>query len=84
MIFHRLNRIWRNLQLNTKLSDAEVLSERLRKRVAGHEFPVVGHLTVSFGVAQYQRGDSADSFLAHVDKCMYLAKQHGRNTVETC
>lgn len=40
-------------------------------------------LTISVGVAQYQRGESIDALLARADRALYSAKQLGRNRVES-
>lgn len=59
------------------------LAERIRKTVANHDFPKVGKITASFGIVQFRRGDSRDKFINRADQCMYLAKQKGRNRVES-
>ncbi|MFW6052994.1 MAG: diguanylate cyclase [Desulfosalsimonas sp.] len=68
---------------DTDVQSAEILTGRLRKMVAEHEFSVPGKITASFGIAQYQKGDHRDSLIDRADYCMYLAKQKGRNRVET-
>lgn len=67
------------------LSGAEVqqMAERLRSAVTIHLFPQVGHLTASFGVATAGNGDTPESLVKRADEALYLAKQHGRNRVET-
>ena len=40
-------------------------------------------ITVSIGVAQYRPGDSAETLINRADQALYLAKNAGRNRVET-
>gem|GEM_PF-337000 len=72
---------------NTPKSQAAVLAERLRRRVA--EYPFVGResqpggcLTVSLGVAAMPT-DTSDpkQLLELADRALYRAKQNGRNRV---
>lgn len=63
----------------TTLEAAIRLAERLRRAVETHEFPMVGNLTVSLGIAEYQAGDSALTLLERADVGLYQAKAGGRN-----
>ena len=70
---------------NTTLAGARADAERLRERVSAHDIPSsrsIGRLTVSIGVAQYERGESIMGTFARADEAMYKAKQRGRNRVE--
>jgi two-component system, cell cycle response regulator len=58
------------------------LAERLRSRVAGEDFMVVGRVTVSIGVAAHQPGEGAESLVKRADEALYRAKAGGRNKVE--
>lgn len=53
--------------------------ERFRQRVVGHEFPQVGHITVSIGYACIGSHDYPATALDRADKALYFAKQNGRN-----
>ena len=57
-------------------------AEMLRAMVAGHDFPTVGHLTISLGLSSYRSGEAIPDLLARVDKALYKAKDGGRNRVE--
>lgn len=59
---------------------AGVLAERIRNAVASNQLDGVG-ITVSIGVAEYQRGQSLDELMAQADAALYAAKQGGRNRV---
>ena len=61
---------------------ARVLAEKLRMLLENQPFPDVGHITCSFGVAEYAAGDDADAMLKKVDSALYRAKKTGRNRVE--
>ena len=61
--------------------DAYSLAERIRATVESEPFPIVGKVTVSFGVACAQEGDTPSSLFARVDMALYAAKHSGRNRV---
>jgi len=72
----------------TKISDAQSIAERLRKRIEEHLFPGQQeplHVTVSLGVAQFDptRDESKDMLIKRVDDALYCAKNNGRNRVES-
>ncbi len=54
----------------------------LREGIAQILFPVVGRVTCSFGVAEFARGDDAESLIERADGALYQAKMNGRNRVE--
>ncbi|MBU3823353.1 MAG: sensor domain-containing diguanylate cyclase [Candidatus Oceanisphaera merdipullorum] len=61
---------------------AFTVAERLRELIAGTEIPLVGYITVSFGVAYWAALDSPRSIndtLKLADQALYKAKQQGRN-----
>lgn len=60
------------------------LAEKLRQAVDSQTFPVIGSLTVSFGVAANHPDDGISDIIARADKALYAAKNLGRNRVETC
>ena len=65
----------------TELSDAYQRAERLRRAIISAE-PAGLKVTASFGVAQLDGDDSADSVLRRADAAMFEAKRGGRN--RTC
>jgi two-component system cell cycle response regulator len=67
---------------------ARVFAERLRDRIASHDFAVGGRvirLTVSVGLATFPSPhiSSADDFVARADEALYRAKADGRNQVRS-
>ncbi len=52
-------------------------AERLRERIAGHEFPFVGRQTVSIGLSEF-RGEATE-MITRADAALYQAKHQGRN-----
>jgi len=67
----------------TNLSGALIHAERLRNDIEQYEFKNVGHISSSFGVAEFNpEKDDVDSLLERADKALYMAKEHGRNRVE--
>jgi diguanylate cyclase (GGDEF)-like protein len=68
----------------TDLRGASIHAERLRRDIEAFDFETVGHITSSFGVTEFRANkDSVESLLDRVDKALYLAKEFGRNRVET-
>lgn len=62
-------------------TEALILANKLRLAIETTEFPLVKHITASFGVACFQPGDNISSLLDRADKALYGAKQGGRNQV---
>ncbi|MFJ2982597.1 MULTISPECIES: diguanylate cyclase [unclassified Pseudomonas] len=62
---------------------ATLIAERVRQAVANNEIPVVGHITISIGVASCDgEGIECETVLKRADDCLYRAKESGRNRVE--
>lgn len=68
---------------DTELEGAVKLAEKLRRIVADADFPEVGQITISLGVAQDRPEESVDLFISRVDNWMYEAKNKGRNQVQS-
>lgn len=67
----------------TDLKGALIHAERLRKDIESYDFQTVGHITSSFGVAEFDvEKDKANDVLSRADKALYMAKECGRNRVE--
>lgn len=65
----------------TSLDEAEMLAEKCRLAIAALEFPNL-RITASLGVsALCQNPESPQDLLDQADKCLYVAKRHGRNQV---
>ncbi|MDN4503805.1 GGDEF domain-containing protein [Alteromonadaceae bacterium BrNp21-10] len=62
--------------------EAQQFAEKIRQSVAEHEFPKVGKLTISIGVAQHRASLSAQTLLQYADTAMYEAKNGSRNCVK--
>ncbi len=70
------------LVVNTPLDNALLFAEKLRHMVEKFNFPGIGRVTCSFGVAEASANETEDSFTKRVDRAMYRAKTQGRNRVE--
>lgn len=71
------------LMPNTDITSAHMVANKLKEKVAGADFPDVGHVTASFGVALFNSDtDTADSFINRSDTALYQAKESGRNEVK--
>ncbi|WP_324346897.1 diguanylate cyclase [Hydrogenophaga sp.] len=65
------------------LADAAARAEQIRRKLAETTHTALGakRLTASFGVAQLQSGDTAESLLRRADQGLLQAKERGRNQV---
>jgi len=66
----------------TGIGQARSLAERIRKAIEDHSLKGVGKITASFGITQFQEGDTDDTLIKRVDTALYTAKISGRNCVE--
>lgn len=62
-----------------RAADAAQVFERFRERVARHDFPQLGQLTLSIGYTRIARQGSDSAVLGEADRALYWAKQTGRN-----
>ena len=71
----------------TDLEGAMIVADNIRKAVQAKELlkrstnEKLGRITASFGVAAYKPGDSPSSLIERADRCLYAAKNGGRNRV---
>ena len=69
---------------DTEEKAAYVFAENLRRRVDGHVFPEVKHLTISLGVISALGMEDRKSIYTNVDNALYQAKDSGRNCIVQC
>lgn len=71
----------------TALSQAAKLADQIRCAIEAKRLvrrstnETIGAVTVSFGVASYQAGESVGSLISRADECLYKSKHDGRNRV---
>jgi len=71
----------------TGLAGAYSLAEQIRgsveckKLVKKSTGDILGTITISMGVAQFTAGETAESLVQRADRCLYRAKNTGRNRV---
>lgn len=61
--------------------DATTALERFRAQIAGHDFPQVGHISISIGFTPLNDNDTPSGAFDRADKAVYFAKGNGRNQV---
>jgi len=66
----------------TDLQKAYALAERIRIMIEQKRFKNNRKVTVSFGVTEFRKSDTENSFIKRADDAMYKAKKRGRNRVE--
>jgi diguanylate cyclase (GGDEF)-like protein len=67
----------------TSATDARAPAARALEQIAKLRFPRAPTLgvTVSIGLAEFERGETASSWVERADRALYAAKQQGRNRV---
>ena len=71
------------LMPNTGIISARMVAKKLQLEISATDFPDVGRVTASFGVALFNsNSDTADNFINRSDKALYKAKDGGRNDVQ--
>lgn len=68
----------------TKIEEAQIVGERLRKAVEAHPVRVENTdiaVTISMGLAEYNRVETGEELFERADKALYEAKKGGRNRV---
>ncbi|GJM02591.1 MAG: GGDEF domain-containing protein [Rhodomicrobium sp.] len=74
---------------NTSLIDASIVADQIRRAVAMKELvkkstgEKLGRITLSIGVATLHDDDTIETIIDRADKCLYAAKDAGRNNVQT-
>jgi diguanylate cyclase len=72
---------------STKVGRATDVANVIRQAVMGKELvkrstgETLGRVTISIGVAELRAEDSVQSIIERADKCLYAAKDAGRNRV---
>lgn len=72
------------LASSSELSSAVALAEKLRLAIVEHSFSSNLKVTMSFGVAEIEIGDTLETIMARADAALYESKRTGRNKVCTC
>ncbi|MDQ5843968.1 MAG: diguanylate cyclase [Acidobacteriota bacterium] len=72
----------------TTVSEAGVIAERMRQRVAEADYPYgksqpMGKVSISIGISTFGRHiDTAESVISAADRALYTAKSQGKNRIE--
>jgi diguanylate cyclase (GGDEF)-like protein len=66
----------------TGIRAAMSLAENIRQEIAATEFPTIGGLTASFGLAAYNGDADPRRVVDRADTALYRAKAKGRNRIE--
>ncbi|HEY0917926.1 GGDEF domain-containing protein [Devosia sp.] len=71
----------------TDLEGAVIVADNIRKAIQSKELlkrstnEKLGRITASFGVASFRAGDTPSTLIERADRCLYAAKNGGRNRV---
>lgn len=66
---------------STNLTGACSVAENIRTAIESYDFPLVGHKTCCFGVAEYRPDEVPEAVFKRADNALYRAKSGGRNQV---
>ena len=68
---------------NTNIDNAIEMTSRLKEKI--HENTIIEsfNISFSFGVTEYIKNENIDDFIKRVDDALYLAKEKGKNRIET-
>jgi diguanylate cyclase (GGDEF)-like protein len=72
----------------TSASEAGVIAERMRERVAVTDYPhgksqPLGHVTISIGISTFIGSiNTVETVIAAADRALYNAKSQGKNRIE--
>jgi diguanylate cyclase (GGDEF)-like protein len=67
---------------STNMEHACIISDKIRQKIQANKHKIAGQITASFGVTEYEKGDTMNSMLKRCDDALYKAKDNGRNRVE--
>ena len=69
---------------NQSLSEALVIAEQIRERIANNEIPFYMHtlrITITIGVAPHKNGRQIEETISDADSRLYIGKGNGKNRV---
>lgn len=61
--------------------EAILLAERLRSQLESMDYPEIGRVTASLGIAIQAADDTLETLVKRADQALYRAKENGRNQV---
>ncbi len=65
----------------TRIDAALAIAEAVRAKIANVPYDLVGAVSASFGVAEWDTKEDARTLINRADRALYVAKQTGRNRV---
>ena len=68
---------------NTKLNDAKLFANRIRKQTETYSFNTVGSITISLGLVELKAHETSDTLFKRADELLYVSKNNGRNQVSS-
>jgi diguanylate cyclase (GGDEF)-like protein len=70
------------IAINVTRDQAMQLAEQLRSQLELIDYPEVGRVTASLGVATLTADDTLETLVKRADQSLYRAKENGRNRIE--
>lgn len=66
---------------DTSGSGAFIVARKIQRALRHNVHPIAGTFTASFGIAQFRRGETKESFYERADHNLYAAKRGGRDLI---
>lgn len=66
---------------HTDMQQAMEMTQRLKVYIKENRYDGMQSVTCSFGLVSFQKDETAESMLQKVDRLLYQAKKHGKNTI---
>ena len=67
---------------NTSVDNAQIAANKFKESIENSTHSIAGKVTASFGVTEFEDGDTTETFFKRCDTALYRAKKNGRNRVE--
>ncbi len=68
---------------NTEMTEAKLVAQRIIEMITNHDFDIDKEVSISAGVASYEKNDNLTSITDRADRRLLQAKRTGKNKVVT-
>jgi len=83
LLFRWVGHMFVMLLPHTNMDGTKIAADKYRQDVSEHNFPEIGRITCSFGVIEFEEGDTEDLIIKRAEAALAEAKKEGGNHVVT-